>query len=478
MNAPPKFRILDIELFERPVHMRMPFRFGVVTLTACPQAFARVRIRTEDGREAEGAAAELLAPKWFDKNLALSNEDNFEQLRISLRLARAAYLAADAESTAFGHFADHYAELIEAGAARELNPLIACFGPAMLDGALLDALCRATGQSFYQALQANLPGIDARLTPDLAGFDLNGWLAGLKPAEDIALRHTVGLVDSITRADVTEPVGDGLPETLEEVVDATGCRYFKLKVCGDAEADIARLGRIAEVIDRVPDYVVTLDGNEQYKDAAAAAAFWQRVQATPALQRLAAATIYIEQPLPRSIALDSDMHELAAMRPVLIDESDSSLEAFPAALARGYTGVSSKDCKGLYRSLLNAARCSQLNRRAESEGRDRPYFMSAEDLTTQAGLAVQQDLALVNLIGLTHVERNGHHYVDGFAGQGASAAEARAFLAAQPGLYEAAGDKVRLRIVNGRIDLRSLAAPGFGAGAHPDWNSLQPLQAA
>jgi hypothetical protein len=45
--------------------------------------------------------------------------------------------------------------------------------------------------------------------------------------------------------------------------------------------------------------------------------------------------------------------------------------------------------------------------------------MSAEDLTTQAGLAVQQDLALVNLIGLTHVERNGHHYVNGFAGQGA-----------------------------------------------------------
>ncbi len=44
------------------------------------------------------------------------------------------------------------------------------------------------------------------------------------------------------------------------------------------------------------------------------------------------------------------------------------------------------------------------------------YFMSGEDLTTQAGLAVQQDLALVNLLGLTHVERNGHHYVNGMAG--------------------------------------------------------------
>ena len=41
--------------------------------------------------------------------------------------------------------------------------------------------------------------------------------------------------------------------------------------------------------------------------------------------------------------------------------------------------------------------------------------MSAEDLTTQAGLSVQQDLALVNLLGITHVERNGHHYVNGMA---------------------------------------------------------------
>ena len=43
--------------------------------------------------------------------------------------------------------------------------------------------------------------------------------------------------------------------------------------------------------------------------------------------------------------------------------------------------------------------------------------MSAEDLTTQAGLSVQQDLALVNLLGIRHVERNGHHYVNGMAAQ-------------------------------------------------------------
>src|SRR5947209_20274300 len=103
--APAAFKILGIDLFERPVVLRLPFRFGVVTLTACPQAFCRARIRTADGREAEGAAAEMLAPKWFDKNLALSNEDNFEQLRTSLRLARDAYLSDTNARPAFAHCA-------------------------------------------------------------------------------------------------------------------------------------------------------------------------------------------------------------------------------------------------------------------------------------------------------------------------------------------------------------------------------------
>ena len=48
--------------------------------------------------------------------------------------------------------------------------------------------------------------------------------------------------------------------------------------------------------------------------------------------------------------------------------------------------------------------------------------MSAEDLTTQAGVAVQQDLALATLIGATHVERNGHHYVDGMTRRAAGRA--------------------------------------------------------
>jgi hypothetical protein len=129
--------------------------------------------------------------------------------------------------------------------------------------------------------------------------------------------------------------------------------------------------------------------------------------------------------------------------------------------------VSSKVCKGFYKSLINAARCVKWN---AAGGR---FFMSGEDLTTQAGLALQQDLALVCLLGLDHVERNGHHYVDGFAG--APEDETARFAARHPHLYTVRGGRVRLRIASGVIDTSDLGGPGFAANAEPDWSAMTPI---
>src|SRR5215813_5161636 len=95
----PAFTVREVRLYEREVRLRLPFRFGVVTLTEAPQVFVRARIDLPDGSSHWGAAAELLVPKWFDKNLALSNEENFEQLRLALALAAEAYTDADGPRT-------------------------------------------------------------------------------------------------------------------------------------------------------------------------------------------------------------------------------------------------------------------------------------------------------------------------------------------------------------------------------------------
>jgi len=465
MSAP-SFALRAIELYERPVVLRLPFRFGMVTLERAPQAFVRARIRLADGTEAWGAGAEMMVPKWFEKNPARSNAADVEALRAALRAARSAYLEGAARS-AFGHSIVHYPAL---GA----NGLEAGFGAALLDKAIADALCRALGVSFFDAVGRNLLGVEPHAAvADLAGFDFARFLAALRPAATISARHTVGLLDPVSAADCATRVGDGLPETLEEVIGAYGHRWFKLKVGGDLAADLERLRAIAAVLDRIPrGYAATLDGNEQYADVEGVVALWRRILETPALAQLAASVVFIEQPVKRANALSADCRALAALKPVIIDESDGTLDAFPRARALGYTGVSSKTCKGFYKSILNAARCAMWNQTTPRA----PYFLSAEDLTIQAGLALQQDLALVTLLGIEHAERNGHHYVNGMAAL--PQAEQDAFLAAHPDLYERTHGAVRVKIRAGQLALGSLHRPGFAAGAEPDWSSLQPLPAA
>ncbi len=117
---------------------------------------------------------------------------------------------------------------------------------------------------------------------------------------------------------------------------------------------------------------------------------------------------------------------LAAEKSLIIDESDGDLSSFPTACALGYAGVTSNICKGFYKSILNSARVVRLNADLQSPR----YFLSAEDLNAWAGVSVQQDLALVALLGLKHVERNGHHFINGMSF--APGAEQSEFVARHP----------------------------------------------
>ncbi|MDP2410898.1 MAG: mandelate racemase [Pseudolabrys sp.] len=465
----PRLSLIGVETFERPVTLRLPFRFGVVTLREAPQLFIRARIKLADGREGEGVAAELLVPKWFDKNPALSNEDNFNQLRRSLALARGRFMSLGAD-TAFGLSAAADAPHRAECEAHGLNGLVASFGIALIERAIIDALGRLEGRPAAALVRGNALGITAALTPDLAGFDIDQFLAGLTPAPSIFARHTVGMVDSLTRTETAgKRLDDGLPESLEEVIEVYGQRYFKLKVGGQLEADIDRLAGIAAVLDRLAQpYFVTLDGNEQYDEIDGVVELWRRIGEDARLARLKASLLLLEQPIIRTGALSKPIHALGREVPVEVDESDADFGVFPRARELGYRGISAKSCKGFYRALLNRARVAHYN--AEEGG---GYFMSAEDLTTQAGIAVQQDLLLAALVGAGHIERNGHHYVDGMAG--APAAEQEGFLSAHGDLYRRADGRVRLNIVNGAIALASISgAHGLGSAALPDWSAMTP----
>lgn len=464
LSEAPRIRLIEAVAFERPVRFRMPFRFGAARVDGTSQAFVRVRIADEQGRVASGWSAEMMMPKWFDKNPELTAAENIDQLRTALRLGIEALMAAGTGTT-FGLHASvesaHHQACAEAG----LNGLIASFGLALADRAVVDALCRLEGVGAIAALRANRFGITAATAPDLAGFDLDGFLSAVPAAPRIAARHTVGLGDALATSEIERPLNDGMPESLEQVIAAYGHTYFKLKVSGRPEADALRLARIAAVLDaQAGDYRITLDGNEQFESVEAVLELLDRIVADAKLQSFRARVLFLEQPIPRALALGTPAYEVAKRIALEIDESDADIGAFITAQSLGYTGISSKSCKGFYRALLNAARV------AGGDG----LFMSAEDLTTQAGIGLQQDLMLASAVGATHVERNGHHYVDGMGDT--PTAEQTAFLSAHGDLYRDVSGRARLRIDNGELNLSSvLEAPGLGSSVEPDWSAMVPL---
>jgi len=451
VNSTP-LRLRSVELYERPVTLRLPFRFGAATVTRCPQAFVRV-VAEIGGRSVVGASAELMVPKWFDKSPGLTHEQNFEQLREALRLAREAYVSADEALTPWALSEQLGEAAIAQGVAVGLPRLAAQFGPALLDKAVADAALQAAGVCWFDGLKSGV-----------LGDPWSGKLALLKPMA-VNLRHTVGLADRLTDGDEGMNPRDGLPATLRSAIATYGLRYFKLKLCGDTERDLARLTAIAALLEHdAGDYRVTLDGNETFADAQTLGRFWQALVDELSLAGLLRRTVLLEQPLPRARTLSEPIAALGISVPVILDESDDHAEAFDQGIALGYRGISSKACKGLYRSLHSAALV------AAQPGR---LLLSGEDLTCQAGLAVQQDTLLAATLGVTHIERNGHHYVDGFGI--APEAETQAFADAYPHLYARQTGRVRLSVRDGRLDLRDLHTPGFASAALPQWHTLQAI---
>ena len=437
-------RIEEAGWSERSVTMRLPFQFGTAVMRQTGEAHCTLRA-TIDGRTVEGRSAQLMVPRWFDKRAALSAEDTVQELRDSVTVACGAAPGMAGPAAALTQ--DLRAEVesqMPAGTPR----LAAGFGPALLEMALVDAICRAAGLPFWRAARDDLFGLSAHLPADLSREALAGSLGQIGPPVTIRLRHTVGHDAPLTQAEVGEDApGGGLPVALEEVIAKHGITAFKIKLKGDPAADLARLASIAPLVAPSPGLTVTLDANEQY-GAEAFVAFLDGFRREDALAPIRHALRFVEQPFDRATAPAAPVPSAIDV-PLVIDESDDHDGAFAAALALGWAGTSVKSCKGVLRALLNKAR-------AEAAG----AILSGEDLTCQPGLAWQQDTAMAAACGVPDIERNGHHFAGGM--QGAPEAEVARRLAAHGDIYQMRQGRPALRIDQGTVAIGSLDRPGFG----------------
>ena len=454
---------------------RLPFRYGSATLTKCPQATLRVEIEAA-GRRTAGFSGDCFPPAWFDKTPGKSFAQQIDDMLWVIAAAEREFSAALREpAPLFPAWFEASHSVHAQAAARELPALLASFGVSMVERALIDAIARAAHLSFRQTVAENLLALEpSRVHPQLAGMAPNDWLPK-QPLADIFVRHTVGLGDPLTANDIPpeERLNDGYPQSLEEYIAENGLKYLKIKVANQLDSDLDRLRTIAALIEgyRGADYRVTLDGNEQYKSAAELQELVDRLQAAPELKTLLANCEVLEQPLARRIALDErhtrGIAKLSQWLPVIIDESDGEVDSFARAVELGYRGVSSKNCKGPIKSLLNAGLISKLN----EQNRQDHYVMTGEDLCSVGVIPVQADLCLASAIGLEHVERNGHHYHPGLSYL--PPAQQEAALAAHGDFYQRRHDRVSVRIDSGRVQVKSLQCVGFGFAVEPDFASMQ-----
>lgn len=460
-------RLLRTDLHTHDIHTRMPFKYGIATLTAVPHLFARVHVEI-DGVKATGIAADSLPPKWFTKNpTTTAEEDIIEMVDVIQAACRHAEQIQSAESL-FGFWQQLYAMQKEWAETRNVSsaypPLLWNFGVSLVERALIDAFCRAKGITFHAAIHDNAFGIDlGTIHAELAGTIPADHLLPT-PSQTLIARHTIGLVDPLTDDDIPadERVDDDLPQSFAASIRHYGLTHFKIKVGGDVQEDLTRLAQIIDVIEQtvVGDYAFTLDGNEQYKSMDDFRTFWDALVARfPAfVERL----IFVEQPLHRDIALSAEVGEALAnwpnRPPMIIDESDGSLESLPTALALGYQGTSHKNCKGIFKGIANACLIAHRQRQDPSQ----PYLLSGEDLTNIGPVALLQDLAVLATLGVDHAERNGHHY---YAGLSVFPPRVQEQVLTHHGdLYTQQADLIAVAIRSGKVALDSVVRTPFGVG--------------
>src|SRR5947209_8187785 len=206
-------RVLATRPYVLNMHTRMPFRYGIATLTALPHLFLQADVEI-DGKVYPGLSADHLPPKWFTKNPDTSAREDIDGI---LKVIDTACDVAKAVAPARSVF-EWWKRAYEAQSAWAggwaIPPLLAHFGTSLAERAVIDAACRAWGVNFATAVRENRLGLRlGAIHPELEGKEPAGLLPA-EPLRSVVARHTVGLTDPLTDADIpaAEKLDDGLPQ--------------------------------------------------------------------------------------------------------------------------------------------------------------------------------------------------------------------------------------------------------------------------
>lgn len=460
-------KITGASIHQIQLKTRMPFKYGIATMTEVPMVFVRIEAEI-DGTKTAGIASDLLPPKWFTKVPEDPLEKEISDMLQVIRKALSQALGQAADS-AFDLWKLIYDGQSRWAEANNIPALLAHFGTSLVERALIEATCKAGNKTLGQALLSGSLGFEpGRIHSCLEGQSASSLLPKT-PLAKVQARHTVGLGDPLdsNQIDADDRIDDTLPQSLDQCIQAYGLRHFKIKINGDIQWDLDRLRNVATCIEQHADsdFAFSLDGNEQFQSVTAFRDHWNILHAEPELETFFDHLLFIEQPLHRDVALNESLKSEFDQWPdrpaVIIDESDATIESLPQALAIGYAGTSHKNCKGIFKGIANACLLEHHRRNGPQT------VMSGEDLCNVGPVAVIQDLAVMATLGIESVERNGHHYMAGLSQFPERTREQ--VLNAHDGLYKTSETGwPTLAICNGEIDLTSVNTQAFGTGFELD----------
>lgn len=402
---------------------RTPIKFGGTAVDRATLLNVTVSVSTRAGKRARGFGSMPLGNVWSFPSKKLSYEQTLAAMKeLSQRIAK---ITADHKD--FGNPIDltlamepyHQDAALEVsrGLAEPVPILSVLVCASPFDAALHDAFGKAHGLNCYQTYGSDFMNHDLGhyLGTEWKGQTLDRYVRQA-PAARLPLYHLVGALDPLEAADVSEPVGDGLPETLAQWIARDGLTHLKIKLNGDNLAwDVERVLRIMKIegmsrgddsptasrfAHGAPRPSFSLDFNEKCPNVEYLLEFLAQVRehAPDSFEHIQ----YIEQPTARDLRANSnmDMHKASQIRPVVIDESLVDLESLTMARSLGYTGAALKACKGQSQTLLLAAAAQKLG-----------MFLCVQDLTCPGASLIHSAGLAAHIPGVAAIEANARQYV-------------------------------------------------------------------
>jgi len=449
MSKATDIRVIDATVTFEPCPFRTPLKFGGRVMDKSRLVNVQVTVENRGKKHATGFGSMPIGNVWAWPSAEVSPEQSDQAMQ--------AFAEEIVEiATAFDQFEhpidlvfelsgeyDHLGKRVaqQQGLKEPMPRLAELVAASPLDAAIHDAFGRVNQINSYDGLSKQFMNHDLAeyLDASFAGEYLDQYTSRA-PKARLPLYHLVGALDPLTKAEISKPIRDGLPEALEDWIAAERLTHFKIKLAGDDLAwDVERVLSVERVVSAaqqrigVTERQYSTDFNEKCQNVEYVLEFLKQVRerSPEAYDRIQ----YIEQPTHRDLKAhpENRLHEAAKLKPVVVDESLVDFEALQTAKDLGYTGAAIKACKGHTEALFAAAAAQKFG-----------LFLCVQDLTCPGYSFLHSASLAARIPAVTAIEGNGRQYCP--AGN-------KKWARSYPGMFE---------IRNGSVETGSLRGEGLG----------------